>query len=271
MTLRTGVAPGPAGARPGAALSSAFALLLLWAAASLALAPLAAAAAPPSPFVEELKSLHADYHTNPARLDVVRQGLEDAVKANPRIENLLALAQVSWIWGDIRATTREQKLEAYTRGREAAQRAMELDPNNALPHFWFGTNGGRLGQTRGMLKSLFALPALKESIRSALELDPHLTAAYALAGYVYYEVPGIFGGDLRVAEDMFRKGLSQDPKFTGMRIGLAKTLIRKGRIAEARRELRAVLEEKNPSNLAEWTLKDSKEARELLESIQDHP
>ena len=36
------------------------------------------------------------------------------------------------------------------------------------------------------------------------------------------------------------------PKFTGMRVGLAKTLIKKGRIEEARHELQAVLDEKEP-------------------------
>jgi hypothetical protein len=35
-----------------------------------------------------------------------------------------------------------------------------------------------------------------------------------------------------------------------------------------RRELQAVLDEKAPSNLADWTLRDSKEARALLESIK---
>jgi predicted Zn-dependent protease len=93
-------------------------------------------------------------------------------------------------------------------------------------------------------------------------------SVYALAGNVFYEVPGLLGGDLGKAEAMFRKGLELDPKFTVMRVGLAKTLIKKGQILEARRELEAVLNEKEPRNLADWTLKDSKEARTLLQSIQ---
>ena len=57
---------------------------------------------------------------------------------------------------------------------------------------------------------------------------------------------GLLGGDLDKAEAMFRKGLEIDPKFTVMRVGLAKTLIKKGRIAEARQEVDAVLNEKEP-------------------------
>jgi hypothetical protein len=38
-------------------------------------------------------------------------------------------------------------------------------------------------------------------------------------------------------------------------------------VAEARSELEAVLNEKAPRSLADWTMKDSRRAREILESI----
>ncbi|HET7853990.1 MAG TPA: tetratricopeptide repeat protein, partial [Candidatus Methylomirabilis sp.] len=106
------------------------------------------------------------------------------------------------------------------------------------------------------------------TIQLILDLDPNFNPVYALAGNVFYEVPGLLGGDLDKAEAMFRKGLELDPNFTVMRVGLARTLIKKGQITEARRELEAVLNEKEPRNQADWTLKDSKEARILLQSIQ---
>jgi tetratricopeptide (TPR) repeat protein len=230
----------------------------------------AGAASGPSPYVEELRTLQTTYHTDPTRLDVVRKGLLEAAKSNPRLENLLALAQVSFIWGDVRATTREEKLEVFDQGREAARRAADIQPKNALAHFWYATNSGRLGQTRGVVRSLFGLPAVKDAISTTMELDPKLTAVYAVAGYVFFEVPMVFGGDVDKAEEMFRKGLEQDPRFTGLRVGLAKVLIKKGQVAEARRELQAVLDEREPSNLADWTFKDSREARDLLDSLGGH-
>ncbi len=78
----------------------------------------------------------------------------------------------------------------------------------------------------------------------------------------------MLGGDLDRAEKLFRTGLGLDPTFTSIRVGLAKTLLKKGRVAEARKELEAVLAEKAPHNLADWTLKDSVEARELLDSTR---
>ncbi len=221
-----------------------------------------------SPLVGELRTVSTQYHQDPSRLDKIRDGLEAALRTDSHVENHVALAQVCFIWGDIRATTPEEKLEAYDRGRQAAKRATELEPKNAAAHFWFATTTARWGQTKGILRSLFLLPTVQSEIQTILELDPKFTAVYSLAGQVFYEVPGLLGGDLDKAEEMFRKGLGQDPRFTGMRVGLAKTLIKKGRIAEARRELEAVLSEKEPRNLADWTLKDTRDARTLLESIR---
>jgi tetratricopeptide (TPR) repeat protein len=231
----------------------------------LLLVPTAAAR---SPLVDEVRASAARYHENPARIDTFRAGLTDAVKTDPDVENLIALAEICFIWGDIRAKTAEEKLEAYDQGREAAKRAVALAPESVAAHFWYGTNTGRWGQTKGVTRSLFLLPTVKQEIATVLALDPNFAPGYALAGNVYYEVPSLLGGGLDQAEQMFRKGLALDPKFTGMRVGLAKTLIKEGRIAEARKELQAVLDEKAPRNLADWTMKDSKRARELFESIR---
>jgi predicted Zn-dependent protease len=122
-----------------------------------------------------------------------------------------------------------------------------------------------------VVRSLFLLPTVKREISTILRLDPTLAPAYALAGNVYYEVPGLLGGDLETAERMFRKGLELAPHFTGMRVGLAKTLIKEGRPAEARHELQRVLTEKAPENRGDWTLKDVPEARQLLDSLRQKP
>lgn len=221
-----------------------------------------------SPLVTELMVVATRYHEDPSRLDRIRDGLEVAIRTDSHVANYVALAQVSFIWGDVRAKSTAEKLEGYDRGRQAARRALELEPRNVAARFWYATNAARWGQTKGVVRSLFLLPTVQQEIEMILELDPRFTAVYALAGNVYYEVPGLLGGDLEKAEAMFQKGLAQDPKFTGLRVGLAKTLVKKGRIAEARRELQAVLAEQTPRNLADWTLKDSREARALLESIR---
>jgi len=239
-------------------------------AAALLLAAVASAWAQ-SPLVAQVRVWATRYHEEPTRIDKLRADLDEAIRADPHVDNLIALAQVCFIWGDIRARTSADKLSAYEQGREAARRAMELAPRNVLAHFWYATNTGRWGQTKGVVRSLFLLSTVKQEIATVFELDPRFPPGYSLAGNVYSEVPEMLGGNLDRAEQMFRNGLMLEPKFTGMRVGLAKTLIKKGRLAEARKELEAVLAERAPANLADWTLKDSVHAREILASMSGKP
>jgi hypothetical protein len=108
----------------------------------------------------------------------------------------------------------EEKLEAYDRGRQAGRRAVELAPRDAAAHFWYATNTARWGQTHGVVRSLFLLSTVREHLAIALELDPALTGAHVVTGYVYYEVPALLGGDLDRAEESFRTALAQVPGFT---------------------------------------------------------
>jgi tetratricopeptide (TPR) repeat protein len=220
-----------------------------------------------SPLVAELRRVSVRYHEDPSRLDALREGLEQAAAADPRPENLVALAQIEFIWGDIRAKTPDDKLKAYDTGRQAAKRVADADPRHVVARFWYATNTGRWGQANGLVRSLFLLPEVKREIAAILDLDPGFAPAYVLAGNVYYEVPGLLGGDLAKAEEMFRKGIELSPRYTMMRVGLGKTLIKRGRADEARRELTAVVEEKSPLNPADWTMKDVPEAKRLLAEI----
>jgi tetratricopeptide (TPR) repeat protein len=220
-----------------------------------------------SPLVDELQAFSTRYHENPKKIDQLKAALEKAAESDPDPDTLLALAQVCFMYGDVRATTEEAKLAAYDRGRQAAKRAIELAPKSAPAQFWYGTNTGRWGQTKGIMRSLFLLPTVKEAMQTALALDPGYAPAYALGGSIYYEVPGYAGGDLDRSEAMFRKGLELDPRYTNMRLGLARTLLKKGRTADARRELEAVLGEKAPSNPADWVIKDVPKAKAILAEI----
>lgn len=225
-------------------------------------------AAAQSPLVGELRRVSVRYHEDPSKLDTLRDGLDKAAAADPHPQNLVALAQVSFIWADVRAKTQEEKLQAYDRGRQAARKVVDADPKHVVARFWLATNTARWGQTNGIVRSLFLLPDVQREIRAILEIDQAFTPVYVLAGNVYYEVPGLLGGDLAKSEEMFRKGLELDPKYTMLRVGLGKTLIKRGRPEEARRELLAVVEETSPRNLADWTVKDVPEAKRLLEGIK---
>lgn len=238
---------------------------VLLVAASFVLAPSLALGQSP---VESARALVARYHEDPSLIDRARDLLEAALARDRQVDTMVMLAYVHFLYGDVRATTTEDKLAAYDRGREIAKRAVELAPRNPEAHVWYGINAGRWGLTKGVMRSLFLLPTVRQEADTTLELDPRNLRALALSGNVFLEVPGLFGGDRAKAEQQFRKALEIDPHFTVARVDLARVLIATARYAEARRELQRVVDERAPNNIADWTAKDLPRARQLLESLK---
>jgi len=228
----------------------------------------AAAAAAETP-VESARELVRGYHHDPAALDRARALLETAVAHDSQVDTIIMLSYVNFLWADVRATTAEAKLEGYERGRRLGERAVELAPRNAEAHLWYAINTGRWAQTKGIMRSLFLLPTVQREIDTILTLDPRSVRGYSLAGNVYMEVPRLAGGDRTRAEAYFKKGLEIDPRFTVLRVDLARLYIGDGRYTEARQELARVIDERAPTLVADWTVKDVPRARALLESIRD--
>jgi tetratricopeptide (TPR) repeat protein len=228
----------------------------------------AASAAWPQAPVEAARALVARYHEDPAALDRARDLLEAALAKERKVETMAMLSYVQFLIGDLR-TTAEDKLAAYDRGRQIGQRAVELAPRSHDAHLWFAINTARWGETKGVLRSLFLLPTIRQELETLLELDPRSVRAHILAGNVLLEVPGFAGGDRAKAEEHLKKALEIDPRFTNARVDLARVYIADARYADARRELQQVVSETRPSVIADWTMKDAPRARKLLDSIRD--
>jgi tetratricopeptide (TPR) repeat protein len=238
-------------------------------AAVLSLLSLAAAPARAQAPLDQARDLLVRYHEDPTRIDQARDLLEAELARERTPEALALLSRVYFLVGDIRAGTDDAKLAAYARGRELGERAMELAPRSEEAHVWYAINTGRWGQTKGVLRSLFLLPTIRQELDHILALNPRSLRGHALAGNVFFEVPALVGGDRTKAEEHYRTALEIDPRFTVARLDLARLLIAAGRHEEARRELTRVVNEAAPSDPAGWTLKDRPRARTLLESIKD--
>jgi len=237
--------------------------------AVLAVVLAAAASAWAQSPVEAARALVARYHEDATALDRARDLLDAALAKDRKVETMAMLSYVQFLIGDVRATTAEDKLAAYDRSREIGKRAVELAPKSHDAHLWYAINTARWGETKGVLRSLFLLPTIREELGILLELDPRSVRAHILAGNVLLEVPGFAGGDRVKAEEHFKKALEIDPRFTNARVDLARVYIADARYADARRELSRVVNETRPSVVADWTVKDAPRARKLLESIKD--
>jgi tetratricopeptide (TPR) repeat protein len=218
---------------------------------------------------ETARGLLARYDQDLTRIDRARDLLEAALAKEQRVDTLVTLSYVYFLVGDLRARGDDEKLTAYERGRKLGERAIELAPRDEEAHLWYGINTGRWGQTNGILQSIALLRTVRKEIETILEINPQSVRGRSLAGNVLMEVPGFLGGDRAAAEKQFRRGIEHDPHFTGIRVDLARLLIGDGRYDEARRELTRVLEERTPTYIADWNVKDRPRATELLESIKN--
>ncbi len=216
--------------------------------------------------IEDARAALATYHEDVTRLDRARDLIEKFLKADSRVEGMILLSRIYFQWGDVRAKDDSEKLAAYDRGREVGKRAVELAPKNPEAHFWYAVNTGRWGTTKGVLRSLFLLPTLREEVDTILQLAPDDPGALGLAGNIELALPW---GDFDKAEANFRKALKVDPRYTAVRVDLGRLLIKHGKYAEARKEFQRVLDEREARFLADWTVKHTKRARELLDSIKD--
>ena len=218
--------------------------------------------------LDQARTLHASYHEDLTRLDRARDLLEQMLREDPQVPAFIFLARIYFTWGDVRAPDVEAKLQAYQRGRDVAERAVELAPREPEAHFWYAANYGRWGQTKGIFRSLFLLPTIKREMETILELNPKHAGAHGLAGNFYLEVPGFLGGDLEKSETHFREAIRLDPRLTVIRVDFAKLLIKRDRYADARRELQRVLNEAEPRWQADWAVRDRPTAQKLLDLIR---
>src|SRR5205823_4903999 len=134
--------------------------------------------------VAELERAARTYHEDPSILDRLRTRLEQASADDPTAEHLTALARVLYNWAEIRATTADEKIDAFERGRAAAARALRAQDTTASAHFWYAVNSARWGEMRGMAGSLSVLGEVRREARRVLELDPKFAPGYTLAGSI---------------------------------------------------------------------------------------
>jgi len=207
-------------------------------------------------------------HLNHTWLDSAYNLLAAAHVASPNDEHLLYLwCRIHTQKGDD-AAAKSDKLAYFGRAKAIAETLLSLNDNSDEGHCWWGVAQGRIGQTRGVLNSLFMVSGLKKAFSRTLDLNPkHPTALDALGG-LYYELPGFAGGDLTKSEQYYRRGIASAPNYCLLRLDLAKVHVRRKRWAAARAQLDTLLATADPLYPGDAELDDKPEARQLLKQIE---
>lgn len=203
--------------------------------------------------LEKAKSIFLNYHKNPMLLDETIGILEGIVKQTPTdVDTLIFLSRVWLTYGFVRATDKEERITAFRNGKEIAQKAIDISPNNPDAHFYFVANLSTLGQVQGILNSLFMLPRVRKEIDTILELDPDHAYGIAMQGLLFTYLPPILGGDLKIGESYLRRSVVLDPHTSSTKLYLGINLKRQKRYDEAKKVFKEIIDEKNPKVYADW-------------------
>ncbi|HMX56770.1 MAG TPA: TRAP transporter TatT component family protein [Leptospiraceae bacterium] len=129
-----------------------------------------------------------DFEANAKNLDRATNILLPLTRGkNPgRAFGLLCQAQY---WRGMEATA--NKISIYEKGIEFGEAGVERDPGSVESHFWLAVNYGLLGETRGILESLFLVKPIEAHLHKAIELDESyfFGGPHRALGWVLHKLP----------------------------------------------------------------------------------
>jgi len=222
----------------------------------------------PDSICKRAEFLFFNRHLHPGYLDSAYQLLARARQLDPHHERTL------YLWSRIHtqlgenSSNKGQKIGFFERAKAIAETLQQVNDKNPDGFMWWAIAQGRIGQTRGVLNSLFMVPSLKKTFNRVLELDPEYPTAYDALGVLYYELPSFAGGDLKLAERYLIQGLKLDPNYTLIRLDLARVYLKQGRRDDAREQLKLVSNTPKPTYPADFFLDDKPEAEKLLRELE---
>lgn len=215
-------------------------------------------------FAFDYRAVEELMHTKELRqIEQAIDRLEGHLERNPKDGEALWLAAKAYLYlGD---RLEEDVLETFEKGKEYAEAATEYLPESPHPHFWKASLIGRIGQTRGILSSLFMVRPMKDSLDKALELDDGYADAHWVLSQLYHQAPGfpLSIGSKKSSLQHAERAVELDPANLDYRLQLAVALEYNGRKDEAIPVLESLL--KDPALKGEPEIQA--EAEELLADL----
>ncbi len=98
------------------------------------------------------------------------------------------------------------------------------------------------------------LPEIRRELDTIIELDPNHCYGLGMQGALYYYLPSILGGDMKISEIYLRRALFSDPNLSSAKLYLAMNLQKQERYDEAVEVLNELIADKSPSFYPDWYL-----------------
>jgi predicted Zn-dependent protease len=165
--------------------------------------------------------------------------------------------------------SRAARLAVYRSAQALADSVRSSRPTSPVGHFFWATATAQVGLIQRNLAALQAMPAVRRAYDRAVELDPRHVGALFGSAMLWAGTPRFAGGSAEKADSLLQLAIGVDPSLTMLRVERARLLVKAKRRAEARVELRRVLDTRNPSVPASYWLTDRSNAEKLLKELGD--
>lgn len=101
-------------------------------------------------------------------------------------------AALLYFYGDFYVEDEKVKKEYFTKCKDYAEDAVELNPYDAAGHYWLGVGYAMWSQANGILKSLFYADDVVDEMTKCIEIDPSYFKGtpFAVRAKVYSFAPG---------------------------------------------------------------------------------
>jgi tetratricopeptide (TPR) repeat protein len=160
------------------------------------------------------------------------------------------------------------ELRFYEQARKVLEESLQLQPHEPDAHYWLGVALGRIGQSRGILRSMFLLEPLRQQMDITLSLDPRYEPALHVLGEVYLELPRFVGGNLGKAASKFKEARAINPNDLVNLLSLGKAYRDLGEKEKALNVLNAALAVNAPADPGEYQ-DNRKDIQKLIKEISD--
>ncbi len=122
----------------------------------------------------------------------------------------------------------------FDRGRDLAEKAVELDDQSADAQFSLFCNiGERMRADGEVVFSVFEYGRLMDALDQTLALNPNHSDALSSKGTILIEVPEFLGGDDEKGEVMLRQVIKKEPTSINARMVVARQCAERGEHQEA--------------------------------------
>lgn len=199
----------------------------------------------------------------------------EAARANPQSEELwVKTALAGYYLGElIPLKEKEPRLRAFEEGKDAALRAMKVNPESVGGNFWATVNNGRVTEIRGLLSGTFDFGLCVKAMTEVTRQDYkyYHGGVYRYWGRFVHEIPSLGRRMARFtledSVDLFKKSLEVEPNFFMTRLYMAESFLADGKREQAREQLQWVVSH-SPELLPEAIPENrlyQRQARELLQ------